>query len=73
MAFDGPALVNVQLHHAAGKKPQQLTGTPEQEQATLMNETTKNLPALSGIKLSISRSSSPGDPSRGRWHGSVPT
>ena len=23
MAFDGPALVNVQLHHAAGKKPQQ--------------------------------------------------
>ena len=23
MAFDGPALVNVQLHHAAGRKPQQ--------------------------------------------------
>jgi len=25
MAFDGPALVNVQLHHAAGKKPQQFS------------------------------------------------
>ena len=23
MAHDGPALVNVQLHHAAGRKPQQ--------------------------------------------------
>jgi hypothetical protein len=23
MAFKGPALVNVQLHHAAGRKPQQ--------------------------------------------------
>ena len=23
MKFDGPALVNVQLHHAAGRKPQQ--------------------------------------------------
>jgi thiamine pyrophosphate-dependent acetolactate synthase large subunit-like protein len=25
MKFDGPALVNVQLHHAAGRKPQQFT------------------------------------------------
>jgi 2-hydroxyacyl-CoA lyase 1 len=23
MAYDGPALVNVKLHHAAGRKPQQ--------------------------------------------------
>jgi 2-hydroxyacyl-CoA lyase 1 len=31
MKFDGPALVNVQLHHAAGRKPQQFTwhGSPE--------------------------------------------
>ena len=31
-AFKGPALVNVQLHHAAGRKPQQFTwhGTPEE-------------------------------------------
>ncbi len=25
MAHDGPALVNVKLHHAAGRKPQQFT------------------------------------------------
>jgi 2-hydroxyacyl-CoA lyase 1 len=32
MAFKGPALVNVQLHHAAGRKPQQFTwhGSPEE-------------------------------------------
>ena len=32
MAFNGPALVNVQLHHAAGRKPQQFTwhGSPEE-------------------------------------------
>ena len=31
MAFKGPALVNVKLHHAAGRKPQQFTwhGSPE--------------------------------------------
>jgi thiamine pyrophosphate-dependent acetolactate synthase large subunit-like protein len=32
MAHKGPALVNVQLHHAAGRKPQQFTwhGSPEE-------------------------------------------